>query len=174
MSYAKLPKVIQDYGIGIETINQAIENVESLRTIYDAEHNTSDLVGFYGQPTRPEYGQHDHSTIPKSAAVVTVTPYSVIPGETLYATRFDITGRVIRGLVRFRFGLYVVVTDPLQKASATATPVATSTNIRMIKVHPMSALSGQSGWIVSLQEQLVAGDPFSPSEFSFHFRCWGQ
>lgn len=175
MAYSKLPKAIQDYGLGYQTINQAIDNIEAIRDVYGVEHNITDALTFAGAASSiPEWGQHNHSAIAKSVAIVNVYSYSVVSGVTQYAFNVSLSGRVIRNVTRFQAGIYVVLTDQLTNASANATPVATTSAVRMCKVHPLPVTTGQFGWIVALKEQASAGAAFSVSDFSFHFRVWGQ
>ena len=72
MSYAKLPKTIQDAHVGFRAVNQAIDNNDALQTQFDAKHS----IGINGNspvgaPTKA-LGRHDDILIARSVAFFNV------------------------------------------------------------------------------------------------------
>lgn len=68
MSYLKLPKTTSDHAVGLQSLNQAIDNNEALLTAFDAKHSIG--VGGnspYGAPTRA-IGRHDDPLIARTVA----------------------------------------------------------------------------------------------------------
>lgn len=45
MTYVKLPKTVQDHAIGFQSINQARDNCDALKSLYDAGHSVGAAGG---------------------------------------------------------------------------------------------------------------------------------
>lgn len=87
MAYSKLPLVIQDYGLGLQTINQHNANLEALRLAYEAEHGYLESPALIDR-TAPAgtvvgahtFGRHDTPLIPRSVVrISSSTPALSVP-----------------------------------------------------------------------------------------------
>lgn len=68
MSYLKLPKTTQDHAVGLQSVNQAVDNNAELLTVFDLKH----AIGIngnspYGFPLRA-IGRHEDMLIARSVA----------------------------------------------------------------------------------------------------------
>lgn len=87
MAYSKLPLVIQDYGLGLQTINQQNANIEALRAAYEVEHGHLETPGLIDR-TAPAgtvlgahgFGRHDNPRIARSVVrISSSTPSLGVP-----------------------------------------------------------------------------------------------
>jgi hypothetical protein len=69
MPYVKLPTVVSDYAVGLQSVNQARDNGDALRDLYDLNHSLG--IDGYASPTGPlgglaTVGRHDDKVIARS------------------------------------------------------------------------------------------------------------
>lgn len=119
MAYSKLPKVIQDFGLGFQSVNQAQENAETLHDALASKHedreNTFEInvVSFGGRlisGSRAPFGRHEDPLIPRGIAVLKLQTYSHTPSYsvvTLAGDPVSSTG-VFSGVKRLTEGLLFV------------------------------------------------------------------
>lgn len=98
MSYSKLFKVAQDFPLGFQTLNQARDNGEALKDLYDTRHAIG--INGYSPGTNPfsEVGRHDDALIPRTvvrfAVDTSASPsllFSYVTGPMLVGVTYDLT-----------------------------------------------------------------------------------
>ena len=82
----KLFKTVQDHAVGFQSVNQAIDNHDALKTLFDVKH----AIGVNGnspylQPTR-SVGRHDDMVIARSVADFKVDTTLVTPALVPYVS----------------------------------------------------------------------------------------
>lgn len=153
MTWARDYKVAQDHSLGLQTINRAVANVESLYAAYQLEHHL-DGVGWPGS--------HWHQVIPKAWG--TVIPTTLIPGTV------DLTTNVVGDatVTRSDVGFYLITSPFSAPAWSDVDPIATSGTPVRRSTGFMNAPTTDGWSIVVVCMELVAGT-FIPSDFSFSF-----
>lgn len=99
MSYSKLPKVVADYAVGMQSVNQALDNNRALFDQFDAKHSVGRAANIADIFINP--GQHNDTLIARTAADfivdaggLAVVSYSMLFGPILNdAPKFVETGR---------------------------------------------------------------------------------
>lgn len=76
MSYVKLFKVVQDTAVGIQSVNQAIDNNAALLSLLDSKHSV-DFAATASMFRRP--GRHDDPLIARSVVRCTVDTSRAVP-----------------------------------------------------------------------------------------------
>lgn len=70
MSYVKLPTVVSDFAVGIQSMQQASDNADALKDVLDAEHalgNGGFNTSAFTNPLN-EVGRHDDNLIARTVA----------------------------------------------------------------------------------------------------------
>lgn len=91
LTYVKLPKAVSDYAVGVQSVNQALENNIALYDQYDLRHSVG--VGVPGSNSSDPFlgpGRHDDWLVARTSADYevdasgpTVVAYGVISGPLI-------------------------------------------------------------------------------------------
>lgn len=169
MSYLKLFKTTQDHAVGTQSVNQASDNNDAMKALYDAKHalgvdgyNT----GGASNPLR-SVGRHDDPLIARTVArfVVDVSPatpvaFTIVSGPIL---RFFTSSRIGAGQWRINvptpqlFGAVALV-----EAAATADRKATC----LIEFNPVT------GPCVVVSTWEDSGGVWSTTDLDFSLVLW--
>lgn len=173
MAYAKLPKAIQDYGLGYQTVNQAKDNEAAYRTILDAKHH---LNGLGSTLIGTGDGHHDDLRIPRAVALVEVSTVQVMGQTNAFAgyTILSNDGGILQpgGLQRLSQGAYFAKVGNVDDEDVWAeiTPESTGSETRLANSRFVSAASGAlvfTGFLIQLLEGGAAGAAFALADYSF-------
>jgi hypothetical protein len=177
MAYAKLPLIIQDYGLGFQSVNQAADNEQALRDAYDAEHYVESVafLGFGFSSVEKEFGAHDSFLIPRAVASVKTSTVTLTTGSTSTVFWFDIispNGRVISAqATRIATGVYVLplafVDD--QSVWVEGLPRGTGSQVRIVSTRYFAQMSSSPGprVVVRLMERNSSSGEFEPADYDF-------
>lgn len=169
MAYSKLPKVIQDYSLGKETINQANTNTDQLREAYASKHGPFAGAGASSAWAKP--GQHNDPFICRTVLRVTYQsygfaayPFVIASGPGLPSVGAELLGG--GGRLTLSVGLNnlkAMIIAEQSDSSAVRIP-------RWNYTTPSSAapVRGLDIWLW----QLAAGE-FSLADYNFHVVLWG-
>lgn len=137
MAYSRLFKVVQNFVLGFQQLNQARDNEEAVRDAYEAEHDSSDEHSIFAGPIA--YGRHNHVTIARGAGYVQVLSFNPFTGTPLVSPTYrlkDAHGRGLGDLTRQDVGLYSfeLIGADASTVWLEGVPVITSsTEIRMVR-----------------------------------------
>jgi|GEM_PF-6440384 len=188
MAYSKLPKVIQDFGLGYQTVNQARDNLQFLYDGFAVEHGELD-VGSGSQFEKikalagrfEDYdGRHDVIEIPRSVFFIKhVAVAAADPTQTVYEPVITMhEPGVIIGFRKISTGLFLVSFNGLGEhawADATAhTNSLTTTDFVHADARVLRSLNGQAinGVMVRVMEQ--SGDYWGNSQADVSVRLFGN
>ena len=124
MSYVKLFKVVSDFALGFQTLNQARDNNEAVKDLYDANHGTG-IDGFSTTHRHNPFnsvGHHDDILIARTVIHCTVDTTLPIP-ELVIAEAGPLLARTPKRLGQGQWQLYL---DTAQLFGAIATPKSTA------------------------------------------------
>lgn len=169
MSWVKPFRVLQDFILGYQQVNQAIENERVLRAEYDVEHHVPEGANGSARAAPLPTGRHVYDNIPKAVVSVDVTTMAAF-GAT-YGT-VDVTSSVspyVRVVDRLGVGQYLVETAFLPDAADApwAEVGVKSTGTGVVRTAVVSWRASSAGFLVVLLEQPSAGAAFEPTDFSF-------
>lgn len=153
MTWARDYGVVQDHALGLQTVNRAVANVESLAEAFELEHRI--------YPEDAHYWRHWTPLVPKAQG--TVTPTTLIPGAV------DLTMDLLGGasVVRMSAGIYRVSAPYAGAMWCDVDPLVTSaTPIRRATGIQMDEASG--GGVLIICMELSAGS-FVNADFAFSF-----
>ena len=157
MSYSRIRKVIQDYPVGFQTINQARDNIQAIADAYAREHH---LFPEQGAP----YYRHWGPLIPKGSGIVTPSQLGSLPVMML----LDLDGVTV---MRLAVGVYAVFGPCRYTMWCDADPVTTGTEVRRINSKSVPVATGTS-YVMSLWcYELSAGD-FVLADYPFTFHLF--
>ena len=156
MSYSRIRKVIQDYPVGFQTINQARDNIQAIADAYVREHHIYDEQA-------PRW-RHWAPTIPKASGMVTSAQLGTLP----LIVNVQADGATVE---RLATGIYIIRSSSNGPLWADADPIATSTEVRRINTRPAWYGGGPSGVFVLCYE-LTGGD-FVLTDYGFTFTLFG-
>lgn len=170
MLYTKLPLVIQDYGLGLQTINQANDNNRGLKLLYAEKHG--DVLGPAAPNPWKQRGAHNDVLVCRTAArvqqitiIISATPTIVASGPGFASA----AARVSTGIYFF----------PLQLENVWAIVNAEqddSTPVRLTKwryLSPSNSYSQQRGVVVETYELDTGSGTFALAEYDFQLNVWG-
>lgn len=169
MAYSKLPKVIQDYSLGKETINQANANNDQLREAYASKHGPFSGAGASSVWAKP--GQHNDPLVVRTVLRVqyqsygfAAYPFVIASGPGLPSVGAELLGG--SGRLTLSVGLNNL------KAMITAEQTS-NTPVRIPRWNyttPTTAapVRGLNIWLW----QLTAGE-FSLADYDFEVLLWG-
>jgi len=130
-SYVKLHTVVSDFAVGVQSVNQAIDNNTALYTLLDLNHSMGLRAGGPNDPFL-QPGQHDDPLIARSVFSFSVDALSSTGLLTLLG------GQMMSGsAVRLGTGSWQIFVSTPQFFYASATPRAASaadyvTNTRLV------------------------------------------
>ena len=86
MSYAKIPKVCRDYGLGFQDFNQACDNVDATVALYDVRHGVGSQPSGSTQNPWAQFGKHDDPRICRTLLrIQNTTIGSIVSSSTVVA-----------------------------------------------------------------------------------------
>jgi hypothetical protein len=111
MSYAKLYKVCQDYGLGGAGVNNAITNLDAQKTLMGAEHGTDKQASVFvpGGPSDPynAWGHHNTPHVPRAFVHCSI----ITSALATFGTYAGVLGGAIKQISRTGTGLWQVSMD---------------------------------------------------------------
>ena len=81
MSYLKLFKTTQDHAVGVQSVNQASDNNDAMKDLYDAKHSLGVdgyNTGGFSNPFRA-VGRHDDQLVARTVARFRIDSTAVVP-----------------------------------------------------------------------------------------------
>ena len=168
MSFVKLPKVIQDYGLGKETINKANDNNAQLRDAYAEKHGTKDPNA--GNPWH-QVGQHDDDLVARTVLRVRQVTYVIDPVPFVFAAgpgMPPVGGFLIGGGGHFTIN---VALDSLRAMVIAEQDDSTPTRIVRWNYTTPSATAPVRGLEIWLYE--LSGGAFALADYDFQLQLWG-
>lgn len=172
MAYSKLPRVHTDLGLGIQTVNAAIENEKALRDAYDVQHDVTlaQLIG--GGVAGQVPGRHNHSTIPRGVALIRTASYTYASGFTFQALWFDIASQTKRivNASRIAQGLFFISTTNLDPTTTWFEVTAVSSSaVRLANSRYYALFAGglATGCAVHLFELNSTTGTFEAADYDF-------
>lgn len=164
MSYVKLHKVVSDFAVGIQSVNQAIDNNAAKYDQLDLGHSMG-LRGGSGSDAFMSPGQHDDPVIARTVlqfaidtTLTTPIAYALTSGPLLY----DVAERVATGQWR------IYVTTP-QIIGAKATPRASATADRACSARVVADIG--SPYVVVTTWNIAGA---APADFDFDLVLWSE
>ena len=158
MSYAKLPKVVVDYPVGFQTINQARDNIQSIADAYQLQHH------FFPEQGAP-YNRHWSPLIPKGSGIVTPSQLGSLPVMML----LDLDSVTV---MRLGTGVYAVLGPYSYPMWCDADPVTSGTEVRRINTKSVVVGTGGTTNVMSVWcYELSAGD-FVLTDYPFTFHLF--
>lgn len=134
MAYSKLPKACQDYPLGLQDINQAIDNNVALRDLYDAKHGIKEASARSGNLWALA-GVHDDVHVARTICRVTVAT-----SGTVVTPALQVSGLAVSSVSRIGTGQYLFPVNGLASWWAVVQAEGTTTQRRAIcyRVQPSS------------------------------------
>lgn len=164
MAYSKLPKVVQDYPLGYQDLNQAIDNNAALRDLYDAKHGAREPSQL-GANRWALAGVHDDVHVARTVARVTVATVATVVTPTL-----EVTGLAITGVTRVGTGQYALAVSGLASWWAAVTAEGTTTQRKTIS-YRVQPTGGQHEIYVTTME--LGSGLFQEADYGFDVVVWG-
>lgn len=200
MAYSKLQKVIQDFALGYQTVNQASDNIDAVRTDYFVKHG-SQTIPSLGDPTKPsinfgsgpnggltsqpqagsqpwlKYGRHNDPLNPRG--VVYINVFLITLGSTstsLPSLNLTVSSDWIGVPTRLSQGQYFFPLFGMGQygfghPQPYAASSATAARIAQARYFAPGDPTYATGLYVSLYE-LDAG-AWTPTDYSFSIPIWG-
>lgn len=184
MAYSKQQRVIQDFALGYQSVNQASDNEKALFELYEAEH-----IAKVGKPSsvpnsKSKQGRHNHATIPRAFGVARVVTLSIfVGGQASQSFYFDIaTPTYFHAMKRIGIGDYWVELNGIAgDAWAEAHPVVTSSSqvritlARRLKSYGTanSGIQGHGVRVLCLERNTRFGG-FEPTDFDFTLTLFAE
>lgn len=182
MAYSKLPLVVQDYGLGLQTINQHNANLEALRLAYEAEHGYLESPGLIDR-TAPAgtvvgahtFGRHDTYLIPRSVVrISSSTPaLSVAQVQVVWGGAFITNASVVANASGARYFLTVAGLSEFWAAAVAEQDDNTVTRFAqaVTSIPTVPSPSNVPGIFVNALE--LGGGAFDFAAFSFVLAIYG-
>lgn len=167
-TYVKLPKVLSDYGLGLQTVNQAIDNLESQRAAFAVYHGQTEAQDFRDYVAFPVawdlLGVHDELQIPR--AIVQVTNEVLTPSLT--RPECAGLGGIVTEFQHLGTGLYFFAVAALGAFYGEAVPIGTTSSLYLPQPRShYSTTAGQpSGIYVSCYDMGSGSMTLADLEFS--------
>lgn len=169
MSYLKLFKTTQDHAVGTQSVNQASDNNDAMKSLYDAKHalgvdgyNT----GGFSNPFRA-VGRHDDPVIARTVARFSIDassglPFTIISGPMLsFSTP-----------LRIRAGQWRIYVYTPQLFGAVALAEASATTDR--KATCLVEFNPATGPAVVVTTWEITTGTFAPGNYDFSLVLWAD
>jgi hypothetical protein len=168
VSYAKLFLTCQDHAVGLQSVNQAMDNQDALYAAIDSKHSLG--VGGdspYGQPTRA-LGRHDDILIARTVAHFSVDATPVVPRLAM-----SVGGPVLGNLayVRLAVGQWRIYLSTPQLFGAVAL-MQSSASVDY-KANCLTSYDPATGHFVTVTTWNIAGGPIA-LDLPFSLVLWTQ
>lgn len=168
MAYSKLAKVCQDYPLGYQDINQAIDNNAAIRDLWDVRHGLLEPASGAGGGRLPwtVAGRHDDFFVPRSVALVEVgSSGGVIFGE------MTVDGDAFGDIVRISTGKWILNINNLTAWWAVAQCMGGTTTQRRLNLHRSVPTTGQHALYISTYE--LSSGAFVETDIDFSVSVFG-
>lgn len=168
MAYSKLPKLCQDYPLGFQDINQAIDNNAALRDLYDVRHGILEpgpgSAG--GRPPWTLAGRHDDAHVQRTVAHVTVSTQGAFVSGSL-----TVSGSAITAISRGGTGQWVLSVSNLSAWWAAGQPHDTAASQRKVTCYRVLPTSGQH--LLYVTTYALDSGAFAATDYDFSVALWG-
>lgn len=171
MSYLKLFKVTQDFGLGKQTVNQAFDNNQAQFDLYDTKHATgvSGLnTGGFSNPFRA-LGRHDDPLIARTTARIIVDSSTFFPTAraVVNGPMLPLLSPLYLGQGQWRFNVYTP-----QLFAAVAQAEADSALDR--KAMCFVSYPPNAGPTLAVATWEISGGAWAPADFDFSITMWAN
>ena len=166
MSYSKIWKACQDYGVGITLMNAAKANLDAFKAAWETEHGNIQSVSLTQPPATVDpynaFGVHNAAEVPR--AMVRVKPSTL--NNVIVPTQFIDIGGIVRGVSRVATGTWNIYLDGrLQLFFGDPRPVQSSGgSVRFCE--PYGAVIGGGVGLLVKTYDLQSGD-FALADYEF-------
>lgn len=174
MPFSKLPKVIQDFGLGFQSVNTTQNNEQYVHDTFDAEHWTGKFTKLHVT------GGHNVVTIARSVGAVKVSSFSPVTGTTQLYYWFEIlsTHGYIKSaaLIRYAPGFYFITvghTDG-EVCWCEATPEGDASNTRFISTRYSVQSGGAPVTSIFLRCFELSSGSFALADYNFSFALFSR
>lgn len=171
MAYSKLVKTVQDFALGIQSVNGARDNLEAFRTAWITEHGKEEPPSGMRTPANPYEALGRHNTPPIPRAVVRISTITFAPGQVGYVVAAQPT---VLGVSKLGVGLWLIQMDAqLGTFWANAVPAQTSAATRFCR--PVSYLPAGAGTPagIGVTTYELGATTFAPADYSFTCCVYG-
>lgn len=168
MTYSKLPKICQDYPLGFQDVNQAIDNNAAIRDLYDVRHGVLTSAPGAGSSRNPWTlaGRHDDVHVQRTVALVTVsTSYGIASGS------LTVSGGAITAIARAGTGQWTLAISGLATWWAIGQPHDTAASSRKVTCYRIQPTSGQH--LLDVTTYALDAGSFAATDYDFSLAIWG-
>jgi hypothetical protein len=153
-AYVKLWKVCQDFGLGLQQVNQARDNLETFLAAWAAEHS-AEQVGRLGHRSNSYEVLGKHDTAPVPRAMIGVSVASGTAGAVSISA--DTLDPVVQSIQRSAAGTwFVTMAAPYTTFFSDPVPSATSNAVTRFTTSQPGGVTGANGFTV-ITYQLTGG-----------------
>jgi len=161
VSYVRLFQVVQDFVLGVQTVNQARDNNEDLLSVLDARHEIS--LGVVETSPLKAFGRHDDSLIPRAVVTLHVSTDPGAPTPVL-----EVSGPLLQAEPIHRAtGVWVFQLRGAWTFGASATPLATAA----VDYGATAVCSGSTLYVTTWA---TTGGAFALTDLDFSVAIWGK
>jgi hypothetical protein len=163
MSYAKIPKICPDYGLGFNDFNQACDNADALVELYDVRHGLESTPAGVDRNPWLRFGKHDDAAICRT---LTRIQFTTTGGFTSFAPA--VSGEGIVATQRLGDGYFQVdLQQGVGVFSIFVQVEATGAETRHITTYRYGSTAYLTLWTLS-------GGTFIAGDFDFSVFIWGS
>lgn len=169
MAFTRLPQVVVDYALGLQTINKAQANLDALLTAQAVEH--SPLENRSAPPPGQEFGRHNTPKVPR--AVVSIATSAQPGGGRTFSTSAGLTSSCVGAAAWIGTGICFLPVYGFSSFYAVCTPSATAgTQYRFVKSSPWYPTGQQAGLFFACYER--GSSAMDLTNFDFCAAIYGQ
>lgn len=174
MAWTKPFKVLQDFILGYQQVNQAIANEKAMRDEYDGEHQVPGGPQSIQRTAPLPAGRHVYDNIPKAVVAVDVSTFSVFGATHGSADTVLSVPPYVLGVERVGVGQYSVRTAYLPELAEApwAEAGVKTTAIGVVRTIAVRWDATTQAFVVTTLE-LVSG-AFTPKDFSFSLTIYSR
>lgn len=185
MSYVKLPKVIQDFGLGYQTVNDLANGEQALFDAWALRHVEGGAGGGGGgglslPPGAKYIGQHDDMLVPRAVALVQVFTVPGTPNGWTYLPIYTTTGGYLQaGAVgRIASGTFLIAVGNMHAEDtwAEVSAVGDGSTVRHCDARFVPSLGGGPwvGFYVRTYELNTVTGEFQTADFDFSLTIFSR